>query len=183
MPTPSQSKLSDVIFASTCTGSPGNPGLASSRLVSRGIPDNADESGKTPSARVRDLGEPCSTCYLHTLLLPIYILIGRAIPRYGCTKVQRSRGCGFIVGRGPGNVQSFALVVRGLLYPHSNCLASDAAGLISYSSVNCTCGKATRPIGAARRILITGVANRGVGGAVARRASAQLGFARLPLAS
>ena len=31
--------------------------LASSRLASRGIPDNADESGKTPSLRVSDFSQ------------------------------------------------------------------------------------------------------------------------------
>ena len=36
--------------------------LASSRLASRGIPDNADESGRTPSLRVSDLDQRCRNC-------------------------------------------------------------------------------------------------------------------------
>ena len=42
--------------------------LASSRLASRGIPDNADESGRTPSLRVSDFAQRC-----YKRSIPLYL--------------------------------------------------------------------------------------------------------------
>ena len=40
--------------------------LAASRLASRGITDNADESGWSPCSRGSDIGQRCSRCYANS---------------------------------------------------------------------------------------------------------------------
>ena len=66
--------------------------LASSRLASRGIPDNADESGRTPSLRVSDFAQRCRIA--NRALIPsvrFSLLSGRRGERDGTLRVRGGR--------------------------------------------------------------------------------------------